>query len=44
MTTAGWVTMVIMCAYLWGGLIVLVWVAMRKERFKVEPPDRPWEP
>ena len=44
MTTAGWITMVVMCAYLWGGLILLVAVAMRKERYKAEVPDHPWEP
>ena len=44
MTVAGWITMAIICAYVWGGLILLVTIAMRKERFKVESPGRPWEP
>ncbi|HEY7472299.1 MAG TPA: hypothetical protein VIE68_08130 [Gemmatimonadota bacterium] len=44
MTAAGWITMALVCGYVWGGVILLVTIAMRKERFKAEVPDRPWEP
>jgi hypothetical protein len=43
-TTAGWITMALVCTYVWGGVVLLVSIAMRKERFKDGPPDRPWEP
>ena len=45
MTPAGWITMVLICGYVWGGVTRLVWIAMRSERFKDdEAPSRPWEP
>lgn len=44
MSAAAWITMVLVCAYVWGGLAFLVALAMRKERFKGAVPDQPWEP
>ena len=44
MTPAAWITMAIICAYVWGGVILLVTIAMRRERHTVEAPGRPWEP
>ena len=44
MTAAGWITMALVCSYVWGGLALLVSIAMRKERFKDGSPGRPWEP
>ena len=44
MTTAGWITMALVCTYVWGGLLILLRIAMRKERSKDVPPARPWEP
>jgi hypothetical protein len=44
MTTAAWVTMALVCTYVWGGVVLLVWFAMRKERSKGAPTARPWEP
>ena len=44
MTTAGWVTMALVCTYVWGGLLLLVRFALRKERSKDVTPPGPWEP
>lgn len=44
MTTAAWVTMGLILTYVWGGLLLLVWFAMGKERSKDIPPAQPWEP
>lgn len=44
MSAAAWITMVLVCAYVWGGLVFLVSLAMRKERFKDASPGQPWEP
>jgi hypothetical protein len=43
-TAAGWITMALVCTYVWGGVVLLVSIAMRKERFKDRTPGRPWEP
>lgn len=44
MTSAAWITMAIVCGFVWGGLLLFVTVALRKERLKDLAPDRPWEP
>lgn len=44
MTTAGWVTLALVCTYVWGGLFLLVRFALRKERSKDATPPGPWEP
>lgn len=31
MTAAGWLTLVIVCGFVWGGALTLVIMAMRKE-------------
>ena len=36
--------MAIICAYVWGRLILLVTIAMRKERFRSNPRVVPREP
>lgn len=44
MTTAAWLTMALVCGFVWGGLGLFVVIALRKERFKDPSPGRPWEP
>jgi len=44
MTTAAWVTMALVCTYVWGGLLLLVRIALRNERSKNAAPPGPWEP
>lgn len=44
MTPAGWLTMALVCGFVWGGFLLCVTIAMRKERSKDLPPGRPWEP
>jgi len=44
LTVAAWITLALVCGYVWGGLLLFVWIAMRKERFKDLTPGRPWEP
>ena len=44
MTAAAWITLAIVCGYVWGGLFLFVSIALRKERIKDLPPGRPWEP
>ena len=45
MTASAWITMALVCGYVWGGVLLLVSIAMRSERFKDdEAPSRPWEP
>ena len=44
MSVAAWITMAVVCGYVWGGLLLLVSIAMRKERFKDASPAQPWEP
>ncbi len=36
MTTAAWITFAVIAGFVWGGFLVLVVVAMRKERDKVD--------
>jgi hypothetical protein len=36
MTTATWVTLVLICGFVWGGFIVAVATAFRKESEKAE--------
>jgi hypothetical protein len=43
-TGAAWITMALVCSYIWGGLFLLVRFAMRKERSKGASTARPWEP
>jgi hypothetical protein len=38
MTTATWITMILIMAYVWGGMAAALWLAIRKESGKT-PPD-----
>ncbi|HUP01776.1 MAG TPA: hypothetical protein VM737_09705 [Gemmatimonadota bacterium] len=34
MSGAAWITLVLVCGYVWGGALLLVTIAMRRERAK----------
>ena len=44
MTAAAWITFALVGGFVWGGLLLLVSIAMRKERFKDIEAGEPWEP
>ena len=44
MSAVAWITMALVCGYIWGGLLLLVSIATRKERFKNASTAQPWEP
>jgi uncharacterized membrane protein len=38
MTTATWVTLIVICGFVWGGFVVAVATAFRKESGKADQP------
>lgn len=40
MTAAAWLTLAVICGFVWGGFLVLLFVAMTKERGKDEDEPR----
>ena len=44
MTAAAWITFALVGGFVWGGLLLLVSIAMRKERLKDIEAGEPWEP
>lgn len=38
MTGAAWATLIVVCGFIWGGFLLLVAVALRKERRKPPGP------